>query len=95
MQGFPVRLDGPSQVALFAYDNDTFVVESFRGEGADVKIATLGRKARLRDLVSGETIDGAKPAATKKFSRRMEGEQRATFDVHIEAHSYRAFELVP
>ena len=25
---FPVRLDGPNQVSLFAYDNHTFVVES-------------------------------------------------------------------
>ncbi len=29
MRGFPVRLDGPSQVALFAYDNNTFIVESY------------------------------------------------------------------
>ena len=26
MTGFPVRIDGPAQVALFAYDNNTFIV---------------------------------------------------------------------
>ena len=29
MAGFPVRLDGPDHVALFAYDNNTCIVESF------------------------------------------------------------------
>ena len=29
MRGFPVQLDGPGQVALFAYDNHTFIVESY------------------------------------------------------------------
>jgi hypothetical protein len=94
MEGFPVRLDGPSQVSLFVYDNDTLVVESYRGEAVDVKVGTLGRKARLRDLVTGETIDGTAPAKAK-FSRRDESEHRATFEVHLEPHSYRAFELVP
>jgi len=31
MRGFPVRLDGPAQVALFAYDNGAFIVQKFFG----------------------------------------------------------------
>ena len=30
MRGFPVRLDGPAQVALFDYNNGTFIAEYFR-----------------------------------------------------------------
>lgn len=93
MEGFPVRLDGPSQVALFAYDNDTFVVESYLPDAVDVRIGTLGRKARLRDIATGETIDGTPPP--KRVDRREQVERRANFEVHIEPHSYRAFELVP
>ncbi len=93
MDGFPVRLDGPSQVALFAYDNDTFVVESYLPEAVDVRIGTLGRKARLRDIATGETIDGTPPP--KRVDRRDHSEHRASFEVHIEPHSFRAFELVP
>ena len=40
MRGFPVRLDGPSQVALFAYDNNTFIVESYLPAETDVKVSS-------------------------------------------------------
>ena len=29
---FPVRVEAPAKVSLFAYDNGTFIVESFRDE---------------------------------------------------------------
>lgn len=95
MEGFPVRLDGPSQVALFVYDNDTFVVESFLPTATDVKIGTLGRKARLRDLVSNETIDGTRPPPEKKVNLRDTKEHRVDYTVHLEAHSWRAFSIEP
>ncbi len=50
MRGFPVRLDGPAQVALFAYDNGTFIVENFSAVAADVKISTLGNAMQLKNL---------------------------------------------
>jgi hypothetical protein len=94
MEGFPVRLDGPSQVALFAYDNRTFIVESFLPSGADVKIRTLGPEAKLRDIVSGQVIAGRPPAAPARRSQRPE-ERRVSFDVHLAPHSYRAFAIEP
>jgi hypothetical protein len=39
MAGFPIRLDGPASVALFAYDNHTRVVESFLPAASDVKVS--------------------------------------------------------
>ena len=39
---FPVRLDAPARVSLFAYDNDTFIVESFRSEPASVGVFVSG-----------------------------------------------------
>ena len=53
-----VRLDGPSQVAMFVYDNDTFIVESFRDEPVDVKIVADKRINKLRDILSGEELTG-------------------------------------
>ncbi len=94
MEGFPVRLDGPSQVALFAYDNNTFVLESFLPGDADVKVRTLGTATKLRDLVSGEIITGQPPKAPTERWRRAE-EPRETFDVHVAPHSYRVFKLEP
>ena len=94
MEGFPVRLDGPSQVALFAYDNQTFIVESFLPSGADVKIRTLGSATKLRDLVSGQVIIGQPPAPPARRWQKPE-EPRVAFDVHLEPHSYRAFAIEP
>ncbi len=94
MEGFPVRLDGPSQVALFVYDNNTFIVESFLAGDADVKVRTLGPAAKLHDLVSGEIIAGQPPASPQGPWRRME-EPRTAFEVHLAPHSFRAFKLEP
>ena len=37
-QGLDVRMDGPAEVSLFLYDNDTLVVESFRDEPTEVSV---------------------------------------------------------
>ena len=93
MRGFPVRLDGPSQVALFAYDNRTFIVESFLPNEAEVKIGTLGGATKLRDLVSGEIIAGQAPAGNLPPGRSAMSESRVSFDVKVPPHSYRVFAL--
>ena len=94
MQGFPVRLDGPSQVALFAYDNHTVIVESFLPESAKVKVAALGLGQKLRDLISGEVLTGQAPAPPKN-PWEPPAEPRTTFEVSLAPHSYRAFALEP
>jgi hypothetical protein len=53
MRGFPVRLDGPGQVALFAYDNHTFIVESYLGMETEVKISLTNDFSKLKNLVTG------------------------------------------
>ncbi len=93
MKGFPVRLDGPSQVSLFAYDNRTLVVESFLPNATDVKISALGTPTKLRDLVSGETIMVEPAAGDGQGRRRPLDERRAAFNVHVPPHSYRAFAI--
>ncbi len=94
MEGFPVRLDGPSQVALFAYDNHTFVVESFLPGPTEIKVRTLGAALKLRDLATGEVINGQPPVAARTRWQRLE-EPRVSFDVHIPPHSFRAFAEEP
>jgi hypothetical protein len=93
MEGFPVRLDGPSQVALFAYDNRTFILESFLPSEADVTVRTLGTAAKLRDIVSGEVIAGQPPETPKRWQKREE--PRVSFAVHLQPHSYRVFAIEP
>jgi hypothetical protein len=54
----PARIEAPAQVSLFVYDNDTFIVESFRETAVPVRLVTEGRMTKLRDLVTGRELTG-------------------------------------
>ncbi|MGB7761852.1 MAG: hypothetical protein WBL61_18610 [Bryobacteraceae bacterium] len=62
-----VRLDAPSLVSLFVYDNDKFIVESFAEEPVQARIVTDGRIAKLRDLETGEELAGQQQGSTTVF----------------------------
>ena len=93
MAGFPVRLDGPSQVALFAYDNNTFIVESYLHSATDVKVSVLGGSGQLRNLVTGELIKAEPQLAhgSREQPRQRTEEQRRAFKLHLLPHSYYVF----
>ncbi len=91
MRGFPVRLDGPPQVALFAYDNGAFIVQNFSATAADVKISTLGSATNLKDLVTGETLEGKLPPPHGWNWRNENVEDRVSFSAHLPPHSYAVF----
>jgi hypothetical protein len=92
MKGFPVRLDGPSQVALFAYDNDTFVVESYRTGIVKVKVSALGSAKDLRDLSTGDVFEPLKDTH-KRSMWEPPAEERTAFEVEINPHSFRGFKI--
>lgn len=99
MAGFPVRLDGPSLVALFAYDNNTFIVQSFRDDETDVTVSVQAGVKQLRNLVTDEVI--AAQSSARGFGRggmrggglgrRGPGMQAASFNIHLLPHSYYVF----
>jgi len=93
MQDLFVRVDGPSAISLMAYDNDTFVVESFRDEPADIRIVTDGRITRIRDVQTDEVLSG------KTISKEQGGDApshdagKTAFETRINPHSYRVFRV--
>jgi hypothetical protein len=91
MRGFPVRLDGPAQSALFAYDNGTFVVQNFSATAADLKISTLGNSTQLKNLVTGETLEGKPPQPRGWTWQTGTAEDRVSFNAHLPPHSYAVF----
>jgi hypothetical protein len=95
MRGFPVRLDGPAQVALFAYDNHTFIVESFLPDAVDAKISVLDGASlvRLKNLVSGEILEGQPSRHTGWTAQDRLSEDRVAFKVHLPPHSYAVFSV--
>ncbi len=93
MRGFPVRLDGPSQAALFAYDNNTFIVESYLPVETDVKISVLGNFMHLKNLVTGEILEGQLPPRRPRWQHQDGEETRVSFTIHLMPHSYEVFQM--
>jgi len=93
MRGFPVRLDGPAQAALFAYDNGTFIVENYAAAAVDVKISTLENSTKLKNLVTGEVLEGKLPPPHGGNWRNENIENRVSFNTHLLPHSYAVFSL--
>ena len=91
MQHHPVYVEGPAEVALFTYDNETFVVESFIDEPADVTIAVAGGGQTLRDVESGEALTAAAPGPG--FGRGSPSAARTRFAATLAPHSYRVFRI--
>jgi hypothetical protein len=96
MGEFPVRIDAPAKVSLFAYDNGSMVVESFRDEPVEVTVRTKSSVARLENLQTGAVLEGTTAAA--KGGRRsaqapMAGDEME-FKVTLSAHSYVALKEV-
>jgi hypothetical protein len=92
MANFPVRIDGPSQIALFAYDNGAFIVESYLPSQAEVKVTVKGEFTKLRNLVTGEVISSYTPEAPRGFMRRrVDTGPKSYFKVPVLPHSFAAF----
>jgi len=82
---FPVRVEGPAKVSIFAYDNGTFIVESFRDEPAEVTVLAT-EATSLKDLVSGGTLTG-----TAHKPRHPAEPKSTAFPLTLAPHSYRVF----
>ena len=95
MKGFFVRLDGPGQVALFAYDNHAFIVESFLDQETDVKVSVAGGFTKLRNVVTGEIIAGQTPPPPGPWLRGTDAEKRTAFHLSVLPHSYLVFAAEP
>ena len=88
-----VRLsDGPAKVALYEYDNGTFVVESFNDEAVSVQVSVPAAVATLRNLETGVLLPKQPPGPVPGFSIFAPPEPPLSrFTVRIPAHSYAAF----
>lgn len=90
-----VRIEGPSKVSLFLYDNDTFIVESFLDEPVTIKVVAPKENASIENLVSGEKVSAdPKPETNAAFARFMRNmDQGNRFTVTLQPHTYQVFKL--
>jgi hypothetical protein len=90
LDGFPVQIVAPSKVSLFAYDNRTFVVESYLDTPAQVTFSAAGTSSHLRNLATGELVEGTVPVLPPNPWRRNPP-PHAEFKIELLPHSFAAF----
>lgn len=86
----PVRIEGPSRVALFEYANGTFVLESFRDKPCDVTVLTSPAVASIANLQTGEKLSGTARKAEARGQSHVEG-ARTAFKLQVPPHTFMAF----
>ena len=89
-QDLNIRMEGPSQVSLFCYDNGTFIVESFLPEPVLVKIVVNDPITTLHDLLTGESSIGVSGTSPHVWGRDRNAIN--SFELTIKPHSYRVFQ---
>ncbi|MDR0973415.1 MAG: hypothetical protein LBM61_05460 [Prevotellaceae bacterium] len=84
-----VRIEGPAKVSVFAYDNNTFIVESFLDEPVDVKVVVKGESKTLTDVLTGEKLTGTAERPQRIWLRDSKPE--SGYSMTIKPHSFRVF----
>ena len=84
---FPVRIEAPAKVSLFAYDNGSFIVESFRDQPVEVTIL-VPAGSTLTNLVTG---DHPAQLPREKPPQRTDAPPLSAYRVEVQPHSYLAF----
>ncbi|MHB8064448.1 MAG: hypothetical protein ACYDG2_17750 [Ruminiclostridium sp.] len=82
----PIHLEAPSQVGLFAYDNNTFIVESFRETNTEVTIVAHKENASFVSIVSNKHRRSAEINKTASGGKTY-------FKVFMRPGSYIAFRI--
>ncbi|MBN1876578.1 MAG: hypothetical protein JXA33_20300 [Anaerolineae bacterium] len=85
-----VRVNGPAQVMLFVYDNNTFIVESFLPEPVEVNIIVNESVKALHDLQSDTVLEDKQPI----LDWRQQSTGEISFKATLPPHSYRVFQLM-
>jgi len=90
-----VNLDAPAYVALFTYDNRTFIVQNYQSQPVSARVSVVGAN-RLRDLLTDRAVDatqsGGSSGGGRGFSRgNFSGNNGTVFELKVPAHSFRVF----
>lgn len=91
-QDLDIRIDGPSKVGLFVYDNGTFIVESFNDTSVNIKVITDKNTTSLTDMVDGTVLTpGEKEVGNRLMHRYQQMENKNEYTLTLRPHSYRVF----
>lgn len=81
------RIEGPSKVSLFVYDNNTIIIESFLPVEAKMRVYAGNGTTTLSDVETGEKLGSGGKASTYLWNRKAE--EKAYFDLTLKPHSFK------
>lgn len=88
-----VRLDAPSKVSIFYYDNDTFIIESFLDEPVSVKAVTGTDIISVENILDGSVIAPDPKKEPDFWARWYRIPEVNRFSVTLEPHTYKVFRI--
>lgn len=85
-----VQIEGPANISLYVYDNNTCIVESFLPQATEIKIVTSREYKKLTDLQTNESVTGtARNPQRSWFQPKNDGTN--VFSITLKPHSFRVF----
>ena len=85
-----VQLEGPGNIAIYVYDNNTCIVESFIDKPVDINLVTAAPYKILTDLLSDEKLPGV---VRKPFRFDPDSREKNVFALSLKPHSFRVFKF--
>lgn len=97
-QDLKIRMEGPSKVSLFVYDNGTCIVESFLEEPVKVKLIINQPVNKVADVLGGTEIEASTGGTGMgaAFLSSIWGRERiptTTYEIEVKPHSYRVLSV--
>ena len=89
----PYTIEGPNNISLYVYDNNTIVVESFHDEEITFNVVAQSTpKNTATDVLTGEQLEG-KARMTFSFGPAPAAPAQVTYSVTLKPHSYKALKF--
>jgi hypothetical protein len=85
-------LSGTSMVSIFIYDNNTFVLESFKDTPVEMGLIFSKKKKAIIDIGTNENL-ASETIPEVKFRGKVYFPERYVYKVKLQPHSFRAFKM--
>ena len=88
----PVQIEGPSDISLHVYDNNTFIAESFLDKETAINIVTSTEHNKITDITTGQQFIGEvrRPGMSYIEKNRKE---KYIYGISIKPHSFKVFTM--
>jgi len=88
----PVQIEGPSNISLYVYDNNTFIAESFLDKETSINIVTPVQYNKITDLGNNQQFTGELRKAGLSYIEKNRKDKHV-YSITIKPHSFRVFKM--